>query len=129
MRVHVANIRVEDKKFSELAAKEKLNVGEFIDSHRKRIGGVGKKNVASIFVFGHILVFPSLKVVELDLVGALNPAGLMQLYRFVTTRRAVLVFEAILNHIELKRPHGADNFASVAGVCEELCYPFVGELD
>ena len=59
---------------------------------------------------------------------ALNPACLVEANRLPTALCAILVQQAILNHLELQLPHGADNLAVVKLVDKQLSHSLVHEL-
>lgn len=104
------------------------DVLEVFLSHLQHIARVGKEDVATLFVLGHILIFALLEVVEFLLVIALYPTGLIQMNGLPTTLGIILVLQTILDNLELQLSYRTNNLAVVELVHEELSYTLVHQL-
>ena len=76
---------------SELTGKMELDVLEVLLRHGEHIARVGEEDVAALLVLGHILVLALLEVLQLGLVVALYPAGLVQVDGLPAALGVVLV--------------------------------------
>ena len=101
------------------------DVREVGSCHLEDVVGVGQEHVAAIAVSGHELVFAALEIGQGLFVVALNPACLEQRYGFPTALCAVFMEQTVLDDFKLKLTHGADDFAAVELVGEQLGHAFV----
>ena len=113
---------------SELGGEVEADGGEVVLSHLQDVVAVGEEDVATLLVYGHILMLAGLEGAQSLFVIALYPAGFVQTYRFPAALSAVFVQQSVLNHLKLELTHGADDFAVVERVAEHLRHTFVHKL-
>lgn len=112
----------------EFGGEVELDVREVLLGHTQNVGGVGKEDVATLCVFGHVLIFTLLEVVKLGRIISLNPAGFVEMQRLPTAFRVVLMLQTVLDDLELQLTHSADDTSVVELVDKELGHTFVHEL-
>ena len=105
-------------KVLELAGEVEADFGEVLLRHLEHVARVGEKHVASLSVDGHVLLLATFEGVECLFVVALNPACVVQAKGLPATLGAIFVEQAVLNHLKLQLPHGADDFAVIELVDE-----------
>ena len=110
------------------AGEVEADGGEVVLRHLQDVVGVGKEDVASLGVGGDVLVLAFFECFEGGFVVGFDPARFVQRDGFPAALCAVFVEEAVLDDFELELSDGADDFASVELVGEELGYAFVHEL-
>ena len=101
---------------------------EILLCHTQHIAGVGEEHITSLLVLRHILVLTLLEVLELLLVVALYPTGLIQVDGLPTAFRIVLVLQAILDDLKLQLSHRSDDLTVIKLVDEELSHSLVHQL-
>ena len=111
-----------------LRGKVELDMLKVLLRHTEYIAGVSEEHVASLLILGHILVFAFLEVLQFLLVVALYPACLIEVDRFPTALGVILVFQTILDNLELQLTNGTDDLAVVELVDEQLGYTLVHQL-
>ena len=94
----------------------------------ERITCVGKEYITTVLIYRHIGVLAALEIGELSLVVGLNPASLMYRDRLPTALCTILVLKTILDNLELKSTHRADNLTAVKRRGEELCNALIHKL-
>lgn len=110
------------------AGKMEANLGEVGLGHLEDVVAVCQEDVTSLFVSGHVLAFALFEGFERRRIVAFYPASFVETDGLPAALRAVFVKQAVLYHLELELPHGADDFASVEGVGEHLGDAFVHQL-
>ena len=68
----------------EFAGEVELDMLKVLLRHIENVTGIGKEDIASVFVLCHILILTLLEIVEFLLIIALYPAGFMELNRLPT---------------------------------------------
>ena len=104
------------------------DVFEVLLCHAEDIAGVGKEDIATFYIFCHVLVFALLEVFEFFWIIALYPTCFVQVYWFPATFGIVFVLKTVLDDFELKLTNGTDDATVVELVDEHLCHTFVHEL-
>ena len=74
------------------------------------------------------MLLAPLEVVERLLVVALDPTSLVETDRLPLTLRAILMQQAILNHLKLQLTHRTDDLPSVELIDKELSHTLVHQL-
>ena len=105
-----------------------FDVFEVLLCHAQYVAAVGEENVAPLTVFGHILIFTLLEVVELSFVVALYPTCLVEVDRLPPALGIVFMLKAILDDLKLQLAYGADDAAVVELVDEKLGNALVHQL-
>ena len=105
-----------------------LDVFKVLLSHLQHIVGVSEEHVSSVAVLCHILVLALLESLEFGFVVALNPASLVETYRFPAALCIIFVLESVLDDLKLKLSYRTDEFPSVELVDEQLSHTFVHQL-
>ena len=105
-----------------------LDMLEVLLRHRQHIAGVGQEHVAPLLILRHILILALLEVLQLLLVVALYPAGLIQMHGLPAALGVVLVLQSVLDHLKLQLADGADDLAVVELVDEQLGHALVHQL-
>ena len=112
----------------EFAGEVELDMLKVLLRHIENVTGIGKEDIASVFVLCHILILTLLEIVEFLLIIALYPAGFMEMNRLPTALGIVLVLQAILDNLKLKLTHGTHDAATVELVDKQLSHTLVHEL-
>ena len=97
-------------------------------SHLKHITAIGQEHIASVTVFGHILILTFLKGFQFGRIITFNPAGLVKADRFPTALRIVFILQTILNHLELQLSYRSDNLPSIKLIHKQLGHTFIHQL-
>ena len=92
------------------------------------VARVGEEYVAAVLVDSHVGVLAAFEVGQLRGVVAVDPAGFVDRDRLPAACGVVLVFQTVLDHLELQRTHRADDLAAVEGACEQLRHALVHQL-
>ena len=101
---------------------------EIVLGHLQYIVAVGKEDIASLDILGHVLILSFLEVLELGRIVTLYPACLIEVHRLPTALCVVLVLETVLDDLELELSDRTDELAAVMLVHEELCNTLAHEL-
>lgn len=104
------------------------NMFEVNLSHLKDIGAVGKEDIASLYILGHELILAFLESLQLSLVVALNPTSLVKTNGNPAALGIILVFETILDDLELQLSNRPDELAIVELVDKELRHALTHQL-
>ena len=96
--------------------------------HLQYVAAVCKEHIPALTVFRHILVLAFLERFQFGRVITFNPAGLVKTQRLPTAFGTVLIFQTVLDYLELQLPYRTDNLASVKLVDKQLRYTFVHQL-
>ena len=96
--------------------------------HLQDIGGVGKKDITSLAVGSHELMFATLECLQCLLIIAFYPTSLIERKGFPTALRPIFVQKPVLYHLKLKLTYSADDLTSVELVGEELRHAFIHKL-
>ena len=112
----------------EFAGEVELDMLKVLLRHIENVTGIGKEDIASVFVLCHILILTLLEIVEFLLIIALYPAGFMEMNRLPTALGIVLILKTILDNLKLKLTYSADNLSSIKLVYEQLCHAFIHQL-
>ena len=126
--VYASSLIAKQRPYLKLAGEVEADVLEVYLCHLQHIATVGEKHVSAFDILCHELVLAFLKGFEFGGIVALNPAGFVEAHGFPTTLGVVLVFQAVLNNLELQLTYGTDNLTSVKLVHEELCHTLTHEL-
>lgn len=81
--------------------------------HLQYVAAVCKEHIPAFTVFRHILVLAFLERFQFGKVITFNPAGLVKTQRLPTAFGTVLIFQTVLDYLELQLPLPYDNLASV----------------
>ena len=106
----------------------KFDVGIFFLGDLQGVWRLGQKHIPAFLVLGEVHRLPCLEIIQLRLVGAGDPSGLIKRDRLVTAGGVVLMQETVLNHLKLEFAYGADDLATSHLASEELGHALVGEL-
>jgi hypothetical protein len=90
--------------------------------HLQYVAAVCKEHIPALTVFRHILVLAFLERFQFGRVITFNPAGLVKTQRLPTAFGTVLIFQTVLDYLELQLPYRTDNLASVKLVDKQLRY-------
>ena len=96
--------------------------------HLQQIAAFGKKHIAAIFVFRHVLELTATEVVDFGGVVGVDPAGLEERYRLPTALGAILMQETILDDFKLQLAYSAYYPTVVVLVGKYLSHTFSHEL-
>ena len=105
-----------------------LDMLEVLLSHLEHIARVGQEDVPTLFVLRHILILALLKGLELGRIVARYPAGFIKMYGLPTALGVVLVFQTVLNNLELQLTHSTDNLTVVELIDKQLGHTLVHKL-
>ena len=72
--------------------------------HLQYVAAVCKEHIPTLAVFRHILVLAFLERFQFGRVITFNPAGLVKTQRLPTTFGTVLIFQTVLDYLELQLP-------------------------
>ena len=89
--------------------------------HLQHIVAVGQEHVAPLNIFCHILIFALFEILKFCFIVALYPACFIEAYRLPATLCIILIFEAILDNLELQLSYGAYQFAAIMLIHKKLC--------
>ena len=94
-------------------------------SHLQNITRIGKENISTFSVAGHILMLTLLECFEFTFITGhcFHPTCFIQAYWFPATLCTIFVLEAILNNLKLQLTDGTNDLAIIKLIDEKLCYP------
>ena len=101
---------------------------EIFLSHREHVAAVGKEDVVSFLVLGHILILTFLEVLQFLGIVTLYPASLVEVDGFPAALGIILILQAVLDDLKLQLADGTDNLAVVELVDEQLGNALVHQL-
>ena len=105
-----------------------LDVLKVFLRYRQHIARVSKEHIATLLILRHILVLALLEVLQLGLIVALYPTGLIKMHGLPAALGVVLVLQTILDDLKLQLAYGADDLAVVELVDEQLGDTLVHQL-
>ena len=105
-----------------------MDIRELLLRESQGVARIGKEYITTVLILGHIGVLATLEVVELRRIVALYPARLVYRDRLPAALRSVLVFQTVLNNLELQLSYRADDFATIERRGEELRHTLVHQL-
>ena len=91
---------------------------EVLLSHLQDVVGIGKEDIAPLPVACHILVLALLESVQLMFVITLYPTCLIEREGFPAALGAILVFQSVLDDLELQLTYGSDDLPAIELVDE-----------
>ena len=94
---------------SELRGEVEADVLEILLRQRQPVARVGEEDVAAVLVDGHVGVLAALEIGQLPGIVTFDPARLVDRDRLPAALGAVLVFQAVLDHLELQRADRTDD--------------------
>ena len=101
---------------------------EVLLSHREHIARVCQEDIATFLVFGHILIFALLEVLQFCIVVTLYPACLVEMNGLPAALGIVFVLESVLDNLELQLTYRSDNLAAIKLVDKQLGDALVHQL-
>ena len=112
----------------EFAGEVELDMLKVLLRHIENVTGIGKEDIASVFVLCHILILTLLEIVEFLFIIALYPASFMEMNRFPTALGIVLILKTILYYLKLQLAYCSHYLASIELVDKQLRHAFVHQL-
>ena len=97
-------------------------------SHLQHISAVGQEDVTALHIGSHELVLAFLERIQLGLIIALNPAGLVKAGGLPAAQGIVLMLQAVLDNLKLQLAYSTYQLAAVELVDEHLGHTLTHQL-